>query len=79
MSTTLDNTVFTFGDGTSQSTKFDSTMDNGYLIDIQTFASSGTYTWTKPSGCEKVLVKVQGGGGGACGYCESGGIGRAHV
>ena len=75
MSTTLDNTVFTFGDGTSQSTKFDSTMDNGYLIDIQTFASSGTYTWTKPSGCEKVLVKVQGGGGGACGYCESGGAG----
>lgn len=73
MSTTLDNTAFTFGDGTSQTTKFDSTMDNGYLIDIQTFTSSGT--WYKPSGCEKVLVKLVGGGGGACGYCESGGAG----
>ncbi len=73
MATNLTDTGFNFSDGTTQTTKFDATMDNGYLLSIQTFTGSGT--WTKPAGCEKVLVKVVGGGGGAAGYCESGGGG----
>lgn len=50
----------------------------GRLISIQTFSpkvdpgspneissASGSYTWTKPSGCRNVLVYVTGGGGGS--------------
>ena len=37
------------------------------------FTSSGT--WTKPSWCRTIVVKVVGGGGGASGYSESGGAG----
>ena len=47
--------------------------DTGSLISITTFTSSGTYT--VPSGCGTIFVKVQGGGGGSAGYCESGGAG----
>lgn len=47
--------------------------DKGTLISISTFTSNGTFTM--PVGCSKVLVQVVGGGGGSCGYCESGGAG----
>ena len=50
-----------------------STGDEGSLISINSYGS--TTTWSKPSGCTKVYVKVVGGGGGGCGYCESGGAG----
>ena len=62
-----------FSDGTKQTTKFDSTVDSGNLINVQQFAATGT--WTKPAGCKTVLVKLAGGGGGAAGSCESGGGG----
>ncbi len=73
MTTQLTDTGFNFSDGTTQTTKYGPSDDNGYLLNVQTFTGSGT--WSKPAGCEKVLVKVQGGGGGAAGYCESGGAG----
>ena len=38
---------------------------------IQIFTSSGT--WTKPTGCKKIKVTVQGGGGGAGGCTSQGG------
>lgn len=59
-----------FGDGTAQPGKL---SDSGSLISVVSFTASGT--WTKPTGCTKVIVKVVGGGGGAAGYCESGGAG----
>jgi len=65
----------TFTDGTTQTTKFDSTNDTGKVKSISSYITAGTHTWTKPSGCTSVLVKVVGGGGGAAGYCESGGGG----
>jgi hypothetical protein len=65
----------TFDDGSSQTTKFDSTVDTGSLVNITTYTAAGSYTWTKPAGCARILVKVVGGGGGAAGYCESGGAG----
>ena len=73
MAVTLGSSGLVFSDGTTQTTKFDSENDTGGLVNITTFTSSGT--WTKPSGCTRVLVKLVGGGGGACGYCESGGGG----
>jgi hypothetical protein len=60
-----------FSDGSKQYTSV--IGSDGALINVQSFTSSGT--WTKPSGCKKVLVKLVGGGGGAAGYCESGGAG----
>ena len=47
--------------------------DTGKLLSISTFAATGT--WTKPSGCTSIVVKVVGGGGGGTAYCESGGGG----
>ena len=73
MAITLTATGITFPDSTSQSTKFDSTIDVGRIINITSFTTTGT--WTKPAGCTSVLVKLVGGGGGAAGYCESGGGG----
>ena len=64
-----------FNDGTTQTTKFDSTLDTGTPISINYYNTAGAHTWTKPTGCTNVLVKVVGGGGGAAGYCESGGGG----
>lgn len=59
-----------YSDGSVQS----GTVNNsGSLISVVSFTNSGT--WTKPTGCTKVIVKVVGGGGGAAGYCESGGAG----
>lgn len=73
MTVTLNSSGLVFGDSTVQTTKFDTAMDGGPLISINSFTSSGT--WTKPSGCTRVLVKIIGGGGGGAGYCESGGGG----
>jgi hypothetical protein len=50
-------------------------LSRGEIISITSYASPGTFTWTKPEGCTKITVKVTGGGGGAAGYCESGGGG----
>jgi hypothetical protein len=73
MAITLDASGITFGDSTVQATKFDATDDTGKLLATQTFTATGT--WTKPSGCRKVIVKVVGGGGGGASFCESGGGG----
>lgn len=62
----------TFNDGTVQKSHAVAT-DPGQLISITTFTSSGTFT--APAGCNKVLVKVQAGGGGSAGHFESGGAG----
>lgn len=75
MSITLGSSAVTFADGTTQTTKFDSSMDHGTLLSISSYTSAGSYTWYKPSGCTKIVVRVVGGGGGAAGYCESGGSG----
>jgi len=63
----------TLSDGSTQVSKFDSTTDTGKLLSISTFSGNGT--WTKPSGCTNIVVKVVGGGGGGSAYCESGGAG----
>lgn len=73
MAITLGSTGVTFSDSSTQTTKFDTTTDTGKLLSISTFAASGT--WTKPSGCTNIVVKVVGGGGGGAAYCESGGAG----
>jgi len=64
----------TFQDSTTQA-RTDSGVGRGELIQINTYATSGAFTWNRPDGCTKILVKVTGGGGGAAGYCESGGGG----
>ena len=65
-----------FSDGTGQAEAptggLGSASDRGNLVDLVSFASSGT--WTNP-GATKVHVKLIGGGGGGAGYCESGGGG----
>jgi hypothetical protein len=63
----------TYNDSSVQVAPFTSTTDTGKLLSISTFAATGT--WTKPSGCTNVVVKVVGGGGGGASYCESGGAG----
>lgn len=59
-----------FNEGSAHTTSF---KNRGALISIATFTSSGTYT--VPSNCSQVYVQLVGGGGGAAGYCESGGAG----
>lgn len=73
MAITLGASGVVFSDGTTQASKFDSSMDAGELLSTTTFTASGT--WTKPAGCNKVIVKLVGGGGGGSGHCESGGAG----
>jgi hypothetical protein len=75
MAITLGNTGVTLHDGTTQTTRFDSSNDTGQLLNITTYSTAGSFTWTKPAGCTRVLAKVVGAGGGAAGYCESGGAG----
>lgn len=75
MATGLTSTGVLLPDATTQSTLYGSAQDQGALISITTYASAGTFTWTKPSNCTVVLVRLVGGGGGAAGYCESGGAG----
>lgn len=72
MAVTLGPNGIVFGDGTNHA-GLATQADNGELIDIATFTSSGT--WTAPANCTRVLVKLVGGGGGSAGYCESGGAG----
>jgi hypothetical protein len=72
MAITLDNSGVTFGDSTVNVT---ASKNSGKLISINSFQSAGTFTWSRPAGCSKVFVQVQGAGGGGCGYCESGGAG----
>jgi hypothetical protein len=71
MAITLDGSGVHFNDNSVQSTKYDSTTEQGGIISITSYTA--TSTWTKPSGCTSVLVKMVGGGGGGAGYCESGG------
>lgn len=63
-------TGLVFSEGSAIATSY---KNKGALISIATFASSGTYT--VPSNCSQVYVQLVGGGGGAAGYCESGGAG----
>lgn len=72
MAVTLGPNGIIFSDGTSQG-GLPAQVDNGELIGINTFTSSGTYT--APANCRRVYVKLVGGGGGSAGYCESGGSG----
>jgi len=65
-----------YSNSSAQSTSSSDTFsDNGELISVTSYTSSGTFTWVKPVNCSNVLVRVVGGGGGAAGYCESGGAG----
>lgn len=75
MATTLNSSGLVFPDTSVQTSLYASAQDQGGLISITSYATVGTYTWTKPSNCKTVLVRLVGGGGGAAGYCESGGAG----
>jgi len=71
-----------YGDNTVQTT---STVDEGTLLSINTYTAVGNSTWTKPSGCRKVYVKLAGGGGGAAerfsnqGKAGNGGSGAVRI
>lgn len=73
MAVTIGADGIKFSDNSTQGSAPSSSTDYGQLISITTFTASGTYT--APSYCRKVLVKVQGGGGGSAGHFESGGAG----
>lgn len=75
MAVTMDSAGLTYNDGTVQTTRFGTDTDTGSLIGTKEYTYAGTWTWTKPTGCNRVLVRLVGGGGGAAGYCESGGAG----
>ena len=75
MAITLSDSGVIFSDNSTQVTKFDTTTDTGKLLGVSTYTTAGTFTWTKPSGCTRALVKLTGAGGGGAGYCESGGAG----
>lgn len=62
-------------DFSNSGTQTTPSVDKGKLISIASYTSAGTYTWTKPTGCTKVLAVVLGAGGGGAGHCESGGAG----
>lgn len=65
----------TYDNGTVQVSKYDGAKESGRLLSISTFATAGTFTWSKPSACTRILVRLVGGGGGSSGYNESGGGG----
>lgn len=71
----MDASGITYSDGTTQTTKYGTDTDTGSLIAVKEYRFAGSYTWYKPTNCTQVLVRVVGGGGGAAGYCESGGAG----
>ena len=69
-------TAIIYPDSTVQASAVSSTVNNkGALIDVTSYTTAGSFTWTKPSGTTKAYVRVVGGGGGGAGYCESGGAG----
>jgi hypothetical protein len=70
MATTLGSAGITLSSGTQTTTA----PDLGAVVSITTY-TSGTNTYTVPSGATKVYVQLVGGGGGSAGYCESGGSG----
>lgn len=62
MSAKLGNGTVTFGDSTVQSTAATASFPSpGYAL----FTASGTSSWTCPTGVNRVLVLVIGGGGGS--------------
>ena len=63
-----------YGDGTTDTVAYASGTDAGQLISITSY-TSGTNTYTVPSGATTLFVKCLGGGGGSAGYLESGGAG----
>ena len=71
----LGSTGITYNDSTTQTTGYDIQQDKGKLLSISSYTVAGSYTWAKPPGCTSILVRAVGGGGGASGYCESGGAG----
>lgn len=71
----LTQTGIEFPDGTTQTTRYDTTDDKGSLLRIDSWTSNGTYTWTRPTNCKQVRIICVGGGGGASGHCEGGGAG----
>lgn len=73
MAVTLNNDGIVYSGNNTQVNAPDTNSDYGQLLSITTFTTTGTYT--APSYCKKVLVKVQGGGGGSAGHFESGGAG----
>ena len=75
MATSITPTGVIFHDGTTQSTRYDPSIEKGRPTNIISYGTAGTYTWTKPAGCTTVKVQVVGGGGGSSGYGESGGAG----
>lgn len=84
MATKLTSSGITYPDGTSQSVRYDKDLDaQGELIQINSYPPgdshnvtvSGTWTWTKPSGCRYVRAIVVGGGGGSCAHGEAGAAG----
>lgn len=72
MAVTLDSSGVIFGDGSANPS---ASKNRGKLLSIQSWSTAGTYTWNRPANCSKVLIQVQGAGGGGASYCESGGAG----
>jgi hypothetical protein len=70
MTTVLGSSGITLSSGTQTT----ASPDLGSIISVTTY-TSGTNTYTVPSGASKVYVQLIGGGGGSAGYCESGGAG----
>ena len=75
MAVTMDASGVTYSDGTTQTTRYGTDTDTGSLMAVKEYRVTGSWTWYKPANCTQVLVRVVGGGGGAAGYCESGGAG----
>ncbi len=70
--------AYVFSDSSIQDSAYTNITNSGRLIAVTTYGAqggAGAYTWTKSKGCNSIIVKVVGGGGGASSYCESGGSG----
>lgn len=75
MAVSLPSTGAVFGDNSTQIAPFTTAMVAGQYISTAVYNTAGSFTWTRPSGCNRVIVQVQGGGGGGASYNESGGAG----